>query len=72
VPLVAQPRRPLATGEPSPAAEGTSVRIFGLEGLAVKVEGIVVKVQKFQGPECIYILLFLGVLTAPCKIHIKS
>jgi hypothetical protein len=28
------------------------VRIFGLEGLAVKVEGIAVKVKKFQGTKC--------------------
>jgi membrane protein implicated in regulation of membrane protease activity len=47
VPLDGQLWQPLAAGKPSPAAEGTSVRIFGLEGLAVKVEGIVVKVQKF-------------------------
>jgi hypothetical protein len=53
VSLVCQSGAHIAGGEPPSAAEGAPVGIFGLKGLAAKVEGIAVRVQKFQEPECI-------------------
>jgi hypothetical protein len=44
VPFVCQSGAHIAGGEPPPAAEGTSVRVFVLEDLCVRSKGMNVKV----------------------------
>jgi hypothetical protein len=51
--LVFQNRAHITGGELPSAARGMPVRVFGLEDLSVRFEGRVIKVKKFQGPECL-------------------
>jgi hypothetical protein len=58
VPFVGHPRAHITGGELPSTAGGMLVRVFGLEGLVVRSEGMVVKVIYFQGPKCKKILPF--------------
>jgi hypothetical protein len=49
VSLVGRARTHIAASEPAAAAKGMLVRSFGLGGIFVRGEGMVVKTQNFQG-----------------------